>query len=512
MANVRNTVAYFKEESVVGTAVTPTSATDGFLSIEKPDITTGQREVLNSELLSSGIGMRKGQLGVETAECSIVTELRSHGDASNPTEPDFGLLLESGIGAPHISTAEAVQAAPAPSTTEFGIATEGNIEKYDLMIIDNATDGRVARFVKQMKVDVVAATNDKIDINEDAGGELTATLTPGTYIHGGSSVTGSIGEQIKTQLEVVGAGTYTVIAEEQSDGSYIYSYSASGLTSLSYLIASGTNTATNFMKLNNGFGAVDLSGALSYTAANAVWGNRVVCHVAMTSAPTAADVVSASVNYKPQASDHKHFTSGFYNGNSSTDGYFEQVIGCLVNSIETTIESGAIAKLNFGIQGLSSDRIATTASSYNPTYESVQGLVGFNVEAYMDSTQVCAQSFSVSLATEVSEKMTFCPASGKSGSIIRSRGVTGTINPYSDGSVTYYDGLNANTDYQFAIIIGVKDSGGFIVGKTVGFFLPQININQDKTSDIDDSIIEDIAFSAHTGINGNSTDFVASFG
>jgi len=511
MANIRNTIAYFKEESVVNTAEVPASAIDGYLSIEKPDITTGQRETLTSDLQTGNIGNKKPQLGPESATASCVTELRSHGDVSSPTQPDFGMWLESAIGTPNISTADAVQAAPAPSTTEFGIATEGNIKKHDMIIVDNATDGRVPRFVASMKIDIVLGVNDKIDVNEDAGGESILTLSAGTYIHGSSDVAGSIGEEIKTRLDV-GTGTYTVTALANSDGSYSYTISASGLTSLSLLNATGTSTATNFLNLNMGFGALDLTGVLTYTAATDVYGNRVVCNVAMTSAPTSADVVSATVNYKPIDEAHKHFTSGFYVANSTSDGYLEQVIGSLVSSLGFSIETGAIAKISAEIQGLSSGRTATTASPYAPSYEDVQGFVGFNVLAFLDSTQICANAFELTVDNEVGEKQTFCTANGKTDSILRSRAISGTLNPYADGTVDYYDAINENTDYALSIFIGVKDAGGFTLGKTVGIYLPQISFSGAKTNDIDDNVINDLAFSANTGNSGNLKEIVVSFG
>lgn len=509
MANARNTLAYFKEESVTGTAETPSSASDGYVSIEKPDVTTGQKELLESDLLSGNIGLKKPQLGFESASASVVTELRSHGDATSPTEPDFGVLMKSGLGTPTTSTAEAVEAAPAPSTSEFGISTEGNIKLYQLMIIDNATDGRVARFAQGFKLDVVAASNDKIDFDE-GGAELNATLTAGTYLHGGSAVSGSIGEHIKTQMELVGAGTITVSATLQGDGSYEYVVANSAAT-FNLLNSTGTNTATNFLKLNLGFGTADLSGAQSYTAATMVWGNRVVCHRAMTSAPTAADVVSAAVTYKPVEENHVHFTSGFYHGNSASDGYFEKVVGCLVSSLGVTIETGAIAKFNFEVAGLKGERTATTAASHTPSLEDVQGLVGFCVEASLNDTLVDANAFNLTIENEVAEKRSFKDCSGKIDSIVRERGISGTINPYADGSVTYFDALNNLTDFEMGLVIGKQDSGGFIVGQTVGIFLPQVMFSQVKTSDIDDNIIEEINFQAHTGSSGTLQEAAISF-
>ncbi len=70
----------------------------------------------------------------------------------------------------------------------------------------------------------IDATNNKIDIDEDNGsggvGIVVATLTSGTYRDtiSDSSVAGSLAKEIKTALEVVGNGTYTVTVSD--DGKY----------------------------------------------------------------------------------------------------------------------------------------------------------------------------------------------------------------------------------------------------------------------------------------------------
>lgn len=508
MGNARNTIAYFKQESVIGTAVVPSSATDGFVSVEKPTVTTGEYEVLDNEELSPSIGYKKPQLGFESASASISFNLRSHGDSTSPTAPDFGVLFDSAVGTAHTSTAQTVRATPAPSTTEFGFQTEGAIQLLDLMIVNNTTDKRVARFCRQLKIDVVAGVNDDIDFNE-GGAEITATLSAGTYIHGGSLVVGSIGEEIKSKLDAAGTGVVTVSVDLATNGSYKYTISSTAATFS--LRQNGTNVATSFTKLNLGFGNTNLTGSQTYTAASFVWGNRAVCHRPMTTAPTAADAIYATVNYKPINDSHLHFTSGFYHGNSASDGYLEQVIGGLVTTLGVAIETGSVAKFNVDIQGLKGDRVAQTAAPFTPSYEAVEGLTAFCVEASLDNTLVDANAFNLSLENEVSEKKSFKECSGKVGSIVRSRKVSGDLNPYADGLTAFYDAIGALTDFRIALIIGKKDANGFILGKTVGIYLPQAMFVSDASGDIDDNMIETLNFQAHSGNTGTLPEISISF-
>jgi len=85
---------------------------------------------------------------------------------------------------------------------------EMRYEGFELLLkhaMGGASTAEVASFT------VVVDTNDMIDFKEDAGAELHATLTPGTYIMGESSAdAASLCLLLKTQLEAAGVGTYAV--------------------------------------------------------------------------------------------------------------------------------------------------------------------------------------------------------------------------------------------------------------------------------------------------------------
>ena len=113
---------------------------------------------------------------------------------------------------------------------------------------------------------VTGGSNDKIDFTEDGGGEVTATLTPGTYIAGTSSATaGTLCALIKTQMEAVnGASTYTVTFSTTTKLFTITK--SSGVFVLKW--ATGTNATTAADTLL-GF-AADTSSAIAATSATAV--------------------------------------------------------------------------------------------------------------------------------------------------------------------------------------------------------------------------------------------------
>lgn len=106
---------------------------------------------------------------------------------------------------------------------------------------------------------LINSTNNKIDFKESAmGSELTATISSGSY------TATTLAAEVVTQLEVAGAEEY---ACSFSSVTGLWTITSSG-SYLSLLINSGTNTATNLLKISLGFSNTDKTGALTYTGSN----------------------------------------------------------------------------------------------------------------------------------------------------------------------------------------------------------------------------------------------------
>lgn len=106
---------------------------------------------------------------------------------------------------------------------------------------------------------VIDSTNNKLNFKESAGGaELTATLTSGAY----TSTT--LATEIKTQLEAVGAATYTV-SKSATTGKWTI---ASNGAYLALLTNTGTNVGTSAWSAIGFSTAADHTGATTYTGSN----------------------------------------------------------------------------------------------------------------------------------------------------------------------------------------------------------------------------------------------------
>jgi hypothetical protein len=127
---------------------------------------------------------------------------------------------------------------------------------------------------EQSVVTVEAGVNDKIDLAEDGGAAVAATLTAGSYPVGASSATaGTFCKLVKDQLEAAnGADTYTV-AYDTATRKFTITKSA-GVFVLQW--NTGTNKATSARALL-GFNDADTASAIAATSDVAV-ANRVHKH------------------------------------------------------------------------------------------------------------------------------------------------------------------------------------------------------------------------------------------
>ena len=110
---------------------------------------------------------------------------------------------------------------------------------------------------------VSSGVNDKVDFEETAESELTATLAAGTY------TAAQMCTELKSKLEAVGDSTYTVTYAEATQKFTVVSNGVGGGGIFNILFLTGTNTSKTAAGLL-GFDVEDKSGALTYTSDNGV--------------------------------------------------------------------------------------------------------------------------------------------------------------------------------------------------------------------------------------------------
>jgi len=109
---------------------------------------------------------------------------------------------------------------------------------------------------------IEAGVNDDIDFEETAASELTATLTAGTY------TADELATEIKTQLDVAGASTYTVTYSDSTNKFTLASDRAGGGNTFKLLWNTGTNSVTTVGGTIGFDTSADDADAASHTADN----------------------------------------------------------------------------------------------------------------------------------------------------------------------------------------------------------------------------------------------------
>jgi hypothetical protein len=372
--NKRSTVAYFKHEVTPGTVVTPTSATDGFLAVSADLASSFEKAVLDSDLLTASIGMKKGQAGMTTTGASLGVEMK--GSAVEGTAPEYGNLLESLLG--------------------------------------------------------------------------TKTIAA-------------------TEIDVIAGSTTTVLALDVGDGA-----------------------------------SFSVGQAVLVKHAAHPWEVRVIKSIlvdaltvepALAFAPVATTMLGKVISYSPANSGHKHGTLGYYWGNEVS----EKIGGCLVESLAVDVNVGAIVKGKFAVKGLNNTRVAG-AAPFTPTYDASNGLVGLDVEAYMDGVKVDFPSLSVNIKDDIAELLSAKEVSGKVSSRASKRTVEVTMAQYVDSAnMGNQTKLAAMTDFSFVLVAGQKSSGNWVAGTVLNIYLPRCYFTAAPYGDESDIVKEDLAFKAHIG-------------
>lgn len=113
------------------------------------------------------------------------------------------------------------------------------------------------------KLVTIDATNNKIDFEETAATELTATLTNGVY------TIAQLKNEIKNQLNAVGVSVYTVTYDQVARKYTLTSDGAGGGGVFNLLWDTGTNSAATVGAVIGFSTAADDTGSLTYTADNA---------------------------------------------------------------------------------------------------------------------------------------------------------------------------------------------------------------------------------------------------
>ncbi len=262
---------------------------------------------------------------------------------------------------------------------------------HNYNVVDKNGDPAVTEHFNYGSLLVKVGVNDTIDFTENGGGQLTATLTPGTYSLGASSAeAGTLLALIKTQMQAAGAGTYTLTYNVGSDE---VTFGANLV--LKILFATGTNAAKNASGVM-GFSGSDAGPGVGFTGTGGVRTRAKTTLALVCTAPSVlADYYSGSI--LPMASFYDKYVYVFNGAATSDDmatgsakpiqlaftsGYKSfgdaTVVKTLRNVWTSLIQSGGTPKISIGLLGndFSAEQVSTLTPNSPSTFYNVKQPAG----------------------------------------------------------------------------------------------------------------------------------------
>lgn len=222
-------------------------------------------------------------------------------------------------------------------------------------------------------------------------------------------------------------------------------------------------------------------------------------------APSDTVKVAKLTTYYTANSGHKALSLSYYWANEIT----EKAIGCKVTSLSVdNFQTGQVASLNFGIEGLDYDQI-NGGAPHTPTYDVGIPPIILSACAFKDGVEIQINNFSLKLDNTLSFEKSTCASSGKRKSRVTKREITGTINPYKDDtSVANFTNFNAGTTFSLFISAYNPSSvaGEISLGSVVGIYLPNCFTTELVVADEEGLLTDAISFQATTGVAGGSAD------
>jgi hypothetical protein len=359
---------------------------------------------------------------------------------------------------------------------------------------------------------VPAATTDYIEIEPDFSVKISRDEKAREFINA------SIGEA-KPLLGMKSAeASFSFEARSGGDGGVVSDYdsifkSALGTkTTRVDKVTSGTGSTTTVINVGAGTGADFAVGDMIYIKKGS--GNSAVRFVssistdALTIAPALAAgevpgnavTISGAVTYKPANTGHVPLSLSVYWANDIR----EAVLGCKVSKLSVAGWSvGEIAKWSCTLMGLTYTRI-DGAAPHTPAYVAQTPPIVLSATIFQDSTAIQIKDFSLEVENTVQKAVDQTDSNGAYKSFLMKRKVTGSINPYLDGtSVANFTSFNAATDFALMVVIGNVDANGdYVEGSITGIYMPNCMFTENAIGDDGGLLQENLKFKAHRDDEG----------
>lgn len=492
----RSTVASFVQESSEGSYTAETAASfvpvrEGFAF--NPVLNT----VETDEFVGGDIGQSKTFATFEDPAISFPIYWRHSG--TEATEPEWGILMESCLGASSGPDAE-ITLAGGSTTTVLKVADTSTFEVGQGLLIKDATNGYSVRSVASIPNGTDLTLNFALSNAPASGVALGRTILykPGishpTYTaHHFQGASSSAFRQSFTGCRTTNISmdfNANDLAQGTVDAGGIKSFYNPVTISSSneYIDFTDDGGTTAFTLENKTYQSpVELAAEIQtkgQAAATASGGDDFLCSYSNTTgkftiSTTTGTLLSLLWNSGANTANGAHTVLGFSSAADDT--------GALSYEADNALD------YNPGSNG------ADTSGAITPEYDGQDQIVVKNGELLIGSASdsICrkASSISFTVATPKENVPAICASSGISESITNDRTVSLTAQILlEEHELTYFDALVNNSDIAAQVAVGPKDSSGnWQGGKTFSVYLANATITQANPIDLNGYYVVDLS-------------------
>ena len=464
----RASVFAIKEETTVGTLVSPDAASQ-FIPLRPGFSMTPNLEELANDELENSIGAKKSLTGKESPEGSHPAYLK-HSNTEG-TAPETILLYESAMGDKTENATEYDTVGGSTAGTSTAAATvvvdTGEGAQFEVgqgLLIKDGTNGRSVR-------NITGISGDTLTLN------FNLDNAPASGVN--------LGRAILVKPASTGHPSYSAWAYN-ANGGLIQAAAGCRTNSITSTFTAGQQAEVEFSYAgieyffnpieitasNNKIDITDDGGTIAVTLTNDIYKSPIALATHISSAATAASVGSGNDTITcTYSSSTGKFT---FSSDGATFSLLWNTGANTANSVGTTIGFDTAAD-DTGSTSYEGDNALSLAASLTPTYDGANNLVVKNAEltigGFADNQCRNASEVTVTIGTPTEDIDDLCAESGLEEKIILSREVTmDAVLNYKRYESHLFDDFINNTSISAMLNIGNKDSGGdWIEGTVVNF-------------------------------------------
>lgn len=473
----RASVLAIVREVTAGTPVAPTVGTD-FIALQEGFTFAPNFEQLENAEIRASIGVSKTIQGLEVPNGSYDHYFRASGVEGQA--PNYGLLLESALGATSTNSTQRLTAA-ASTVSLVKLAAGGtDFARGKAILVKDGTNGFNVRNV------VSVSTNDltiafQLPAAPAAGIGVGKCVNYAVADTGHPTVTQWLYRGNGGALEVIAGAQVTELAISVAAGELINaSYTFEGTKyHFNPINITATDTFLDFTD-DDGTFAASITAQLyrsPHELAQAIEDAMNTANPGETKTVTYIDTGANKGKF------HIASTGTVLSLLWNTGGNAANTIGDKIGFSTAADDTGTAATT-----GYFSDSTVSFANAITPSYDSADPQAAKNNEVLLgdadDIVCFCASTIDVSLTNEVQNVECVCAESGVQEKLILRRVVEAEIVAILERfDADKFNKFASNSDVKFAFTFGSKSGGNWVPGTVANVFIPSATISSHELGD-----------------------------